>query len=100
MDSALILHDDWLLVTEDRINAPIKAVCVKVEPFRPGLFAKAFAQGRGRVCGICNAGTGGAAPAGGHTPSTTAAPAVEKKVKAKKEASEESNDDMGFGLSD
>ena len=30
----------------------------------------------------------------------TAAPAEEKKVEAKKEESEESDDDMGFGLFD
>ncbi|KAL0597423.1 hypothetical protein AAY473_032773 [Plecturocebus cupreus] len=52
---------------------------------------------------ICNVGTGGpapaagAAPAGGPAPSTAAAPA-EKKVEAKKEESEEYDDDMGFGL--
>ncbi|XP_041490611.1 60S acidic ribosomal protein P1-like isoform X2 [Microtus oregoni] len=55
---------------------------------------------------ICNAGTGGpapasgASPAGGPAPSTAAAPAEEKKVEAKKEESEESDDDMGFGLFD
>lgn len=44
---------------------------------------------------ICNVGAGGPAPAAGATPagdpaySTTAAPAKEKKVEAKKEESEE-----------
>ncbi|XP_010643113.1 60S acidic ribosomal protein P1 isoform X2 [Fukomys damarensis] len=52
----------------------------------------------------CNAGAGGpapaagAAPAGGPAASTTAAPAEEKKVEAKKEESEESDDNMGFGV--
>ncbi|XP_061038853.1 large ribosomal subunit protein P1-like isoform X2 [Eubalaena glacialis] len=49
---------------------------------------------------ICNAGAGGAAPAGGPGPSTAAAPAEEKKVDAKKEESEESDDDRDFGLFD
>ncbi|XP_039698473.1 60S acidic ribosomal protein P1-like [Pteropus medius] len=55
---------------------------------------------------ICNVGAGGpapaadAAPAGGPAPSTAAAPAEEKKVEAKKEESEEFDDDMGFGLFD
>ncbi|XP_024613578.1 60S acidic ribosomal protein P1-like isoform X1 [Neophocaena asiaeorientalis asiaeorientalis] len=53
---------------------------------------------------ICNVGAGGPAPAagatGGPAPSATAAPAEEKKVEAKKEESEESDDDMGFGLFD
>ncbi|XP_055125593.1 large ribosomal subunit protein P1-like isoform X1 [Symphalangus syndactylus] len=103
--SALILHDDEVTVTEDKINALIKAAGVNVEPFWSGLFAKALANiNIGRL--ICNVGAGGpapvagAAPAGGPAPSTAAAPAEEKKVEAKKEESEESDDDMGFGLFD
>ncbi|CAO2587104.1 60S acidic ribosomal protein P1 [Lemmus lemmus] len=92
--SALILHDD-------EINALITAAGVNVEPLWPGLFAKALAN-----VNIGNVGAGGpapgagAAPAGGPAPSTAAAPAEEKKVEAKKEESEESDDDMGFGLFD
>ncbi|KAB0351369.1 hypothetical protein FD754_016226 [Muntiacus muntjak] len=97
--SALILHDDEVTVTEDKINALIKAAGVNVEPFWPGFFAKALASVNiGSL--ICNVGAGGPAPAGDPAPATTAAPAEEKKVKAKKEESEESDDDMGFGLFD
>eukprot|EP00069_Balaena_mysticetus_P013869 bmy_13122T0 len=86
--SALILHDNEVTVTEDKIYALIKAAGVNVEPFWPGLFAKALAKvNTGSL--ICNAGAGGAAPAGGPGPSTAAAPAEEKKVDAKKEESEE-----------
>ncbi|TKC36588.1 60S acidic ribosomal protein P1-like isoform X2 [Monodon monoceros] len=102
---ALILHDDEVTVTEDKINALIKAASVNVEPFWPGLFAKALANVNiGSL--ICNVGAGGpapaagAAPAGGPAPSPTAAPAEEKKVEAKNEESEESDDDVGFGLFD
>jgi large subunit ribosomal protein LP1 len=37
-------------------------------------------------------------PAHSPAPSTSVAPSEEKKVEAKKEESEESEDDMGFGL--
>ncbi|GAB1303377.1 60S acidic ribosomal protein P1 [Apodemus speciosus] len=103
--SALILHDDEVTVTEDKINALIKAAGVNVEPFWPGLFAKALANVNiGSL--ICNVGAGGPAPAAEppllgdllHPPLLP--PAEEKKVEAKKEESEESEDDMGFGLFD
>ncbi|XP_028361051.1 60S acidic ribosomal protein P1-like [Phyllostomus discolor] len=96
--SALILLDDEVMVTEDKINALIKAAGVNVEPFWPGLFAKALANvNMGGL--ICKAGAGGPAPAAGVAPVggpslvTTATPA-KKKVEIKKEESEESNDDF------
>ncbi|EPQ14797.1 60S acidic ribosomal protein P1 [Myotis brandtii] len=102
--SALILHDNEVMVTEGKINALIKAAGVNGEPFWPGLLAKALANVNiGSL--VCNVEAGGpapaasAAPAGGPAPSTAAAPA-EKKVEAKKEESKESDDDMGFGLFD
>ncbi|ELK33128.1 PREDICTED: 60S acidic ribosomal protein P1 [Myotis davidii] len=103
--SALILHDNEVTVMENKINSLIKAAGVNVEPFWPGLFAKALANVNiGSL--ICKIGAGGpapaaiAAPAGGPASPTSAAPAEEEKVEAKKEESEGSDDDMGFGLFD
>uniref|UniRef100_A0A8C3X300 Large ribosomal subunit protein P1 n=1 Tax=Catagonus wagneri TaxID=51154 RepID=A0A8C3X300_9CETA len=102
--SALILHDDGVTVTEDKTNALIKAAGVNVEPFWPGLFAEALASvNLGSLTRNVGAGgpapAAGAAPAGSPAPATTTAPAEEQKTEAKKE-SEESDDDMGFGLFD
>ncbi|XP_054719836.1 60S acidic ribosomal protein P1-like [Uloborus diversus] len=101
--SALILQDDEIAVTAEKLNTILKAAAVEVEPYWPTLFAKALegvdlkqlitnvSSGVGAV-----GAAGGAAAAGGEA----AAAKEEPKKEEKKEESDESDDDMGFGLFD
>ncbi|KAM3958269.1 large ribosomal subunit protein P1-like [Aphomia sociella] len=99
--SALILVDDDVAVTGEKISTILKAAAVDVEPYWPGLFAKALEGVNVRDL-ITNIGSGvGAAPAAGATAAAAAAPAAEAaKEEKKEEEPEESDDDMGFGLFD
>ncbi|EDO40097.1 predicted protein [Nematostella vectensis] len=99
--SALILHDDDVAITADKIETLVKAAKINVEPFWPGLFAKAL-QGHNIADLILSAGAPGAGGAVAAAPAAGGeAKAEEKKEEAKKEESEEeSDDDMGFGLFD
>ncbi|KAL1454316.1 hypothetical protein WDU94_010588 [Cyamophila willieti] len=101
--SALILVDDDITVTGEKIQTVLKAAGVDVEPYWPGLFAKAL-EGVNVKELISNVGSGaGAAPAAAApVAAAAAAPAAEaKEDKKKKEESDEgSDDDMGFGLFD
>merc|ERR1712006_37658 len=100
--SALILYDDDIDITGEKMAKIISAANVNVEAFWPGLFAKAL-QGRNIGDLICNVGSapsaGGAAPAAA---AGDAAPAAEeeKKEEKKEESESGSDDDMGFGLFD
>merc|ERR1712071_93472 len=99
--AALVLLDDDVAITAEKTSTILKAADVKVEPYWPGLFAKAL-EGVDAKALISNVGAGaGAAPAAGGAAVAEAAPAaaVEKKEE-KKEESEEEDDDMGFGLFD
>ncbi|CAG7721306.1 unnamed protein product [Allacma fusca] len=100
--AALILADDDVAITGDKISTILKAAGVDVEPYWPGLFAKALEGVKVRDL-ITNVGSGvGAAPAGGAPAAAAAAApaAAAEKKEEKKEESEEEDDDMGFGLFD
>ncbi|KAK3120877.1 hypothetical protein QOZ80_8BG0643000 [Eleusine coracana subsp. coracana] len=98
--AALILHDDGIPITAEKIATIVKAANIKVESYWPALFAKLLEK-RSVDDLILSVGSGGgaapvaaaAAPAG----AAAAAPAAEEK---KEEAKEESDDDMGFSLFD
>ncbi|KAF7992750.1 hypothetical protein HCN44_010402 [Aphidius gifuensis] len=103
--SALILADDDVAVTGEKIQTILKAANVDVEPYWPGLFAKAL-EGINIKDLISNIGSGaGAAPASGAPVAAAAAAsageaAPAKAAEKKDEPEEESDDDMGFGLFD
>jgi len=103
--AALILADDDVAVTPEKITTILKAAGVDVEPYWPGLFSKALESADLKAL-ITNVGSGvgaapaagGAAPAaGGAAPAAAEAP---KKEEKKAESEEEEDDDMGFGLFD
>ncbi|XP_078446321.1 large ribosomal subunit protein P1-like [Wolffia australiana] len=102
--ASLILHDDHIPVTAEKISTLVKAANVKVDSYWPSLFAKLLEK-RNVEDLISNVGSGGgaatvtvAAPAGGASAGAAATPAaVEEK---KEEPKEESDDDMGFSLFD
>merc|ERR1739844_393899 len=88
--ASLILADDDVAVTAEKISTILKAANVTVEPFWPGLFSKCLESVAIKDL-ISNVGSGvGAAPA--------AAAAAEEAPKEEKKVSEaeESDDDMGF----
>merc|ERR1712142_128680 len=98
--AALILLDDDVPITVDKLNTILKAASVSVEPYWPGLFAKA-AAGLDLKAMVSNVGSGvGVGGGGGAAPAAAAdAPAAEAKKEEKKESEpEESDDDMGFSL--
>ncbi|ATZ49259.1 hypothetical protein BCIN_04g04290 [Botrytis cinerea B05.10] len=100
--AALILADDGVDITADKLQTLIKAAGIEdVEPIWTSLFAKAL-EGKDVKDLLLNVGSGGgAAPAaaGAAAGGDAAAPAEEKKEE-KEEAKEESDEDMGFGLFD
>ncbi|XP_011429705.1 large ribosomal subunit protein P1 [Magallana gigas] len=101
--AALILADDQVAITSDKIATILKAAGVSVEPYWPSLFSKAL-DGVNVKEMISNISSGaGAAPAAAAAPAAqAAAPADDKKAAKKEEKKEESesDEDMGFGLFD
>merc|ERR1712240_426569 len=95
--AALILNDDDVEITGDKITAILKAANVDFEPFWPSLFAGALKDVDVRSL-ITNIGSGvGSGPAAGGDAAAAEAPKEEAK---KAESSSEEDDDMGFGLFD
>merc|ERR1712173_579079 len=99
--AALILNDDDVEITGDKISTILKAAKVDVEPLWPSLFAGALKDVNVREL-ITNIGSGvGSGPATGGAAAAGGAAEDAPKEEAKKESSSESeDDDLGFGLFD
>ena len=99
--SALILADDNVEITTDKIETLLQSAKVSVKPYWPALFARVLAN-RSIDELILSAGAGAPVAAAGSAPAGAASAAAETAVEAKKEPepAEESDDDMGFGLFD
>jgi len=99
--AALILADEGIEITADKIIALTQAAGVEVEPIWAGLLTKAL-EGKNVKELLSNVGSGGGgpAPAVGGGGATGGAAAAEEEKEEKKEEKEESDDDMGFGLFD
>ena len=95
--AALMLHDDGLEITAEKLSAIIKASGNEVEPYWPMLFAKAL---KGADVGALLSNIGSAGPAAGPAAAAADAPAAEEKKEEKKEEPEDV--DMGglFGDDD
>ncbi|KAF2618786.1 hypothetical protein F2Q68_00042878 [Brassica cretica] len=85
--AVMILEDEGISITSDKIATLVKAAGVEIESYWPMLFAN-MAEKRNVTDLIMNVGAGG----GG------AAPAAEEKKQ--EEVAEESDGDLGFGLFD
>jgi len=104
--AALILHDDGIPITEEKLNTLISSAGITVEPYWPSLFAKMLAKTSIEDL-LMSAGTAGpaAAPAAGGGASAggdggaggAAGGAGEAKVE---EEEEEEEEEMEFDLFD
>ncbi|KAJ5184688.1 60S acidic ribosomal protein P1 [Penicillium cf. griseofulvum] len=99
--AALILADDGLEVSADKIQTLITAAKVQeVEPIWASIFARAL-EGKDIKDLLTNVGSAGPAAAGPAAAGGAAAAApAEAKAEEKEEDKEESDEDMGFGLFD
>ena len=102
--SALILADDDVPITAEKMITILKAANVQFEPIWPTLFAKALTGVNVKDL-ITKVGSAAAAAPAAPAASAAAPAAEEKKAdkkeeKKKEESEDEEEGDMGFGLFD
>lgn len=98
--STLILQDDNVAITAEKLQTLLKAANVDIEPFWPGIFVKSVGSINLKDL-VSNVGAGAGAPAAGGAAAPAAAEAAKEEKKEEKEEEEEEEDgDMGFSLFD
>ncbi|EFA80560.1 ribosomal acidic phosphoprotein P1 [Heterostelium album PN500] len=100
--SALLLHDDGIAITAEKIKTVLDAADVTYQAHWPGLYARILAKSNVDDL-IFNFAAGAAAAAPVAAAAGAAAPAAaaaKKEAPKKEEKKEESDDDMGMGLFD
>ncbi|CAH2060698.1 unnamed protein product [Thlaspi arvense] len=102
--AVMILEDEGIAITSDKIATLVKAAGVEIESYWPMLFAK-MTEKRNVTDLIMNVGAGGGvggAPVSAAAPAAAggAAAAAPAKEEKKDEPAEESDGDLGFGLFD
>eukprot|EP01133_Synstelium_polycarpum_P003782 gene3782-4361_t len=98
--AALLLQDDGIAITADKIKAITESANVVVASHWPGLYARVLAKSNVEDL-IMNFAAGAAAPAAAAgAVAAPAAAAAKKEAPKKVEVKEESDDDMGMGLFD
>jgi len=102
--SALILADDDVPITAEKITTILKAANVQYEPIWPTLFARALTGLNVKDLLTKVGSSAAAAPAAAAAAPAAAAGKKEEKKEEKKKVEEEEEDkedeDMGFGLFD
>ncbi|CDF35729.1 unnamed protein product [Chondrus crispus] len=94
--AALVLHDDGIAITEDKIKTLTEAAGITVEPYWPSMFAKLLETVKidDLINNIGAAPASGAAPAAGAAGGDAAAAEEEKKEESESEEEEEMDFDL------
>jgi large subunit ribosomal protein LP1 len=97
--AALILQDEGLEITADKLSLLLTAANVEVESIWPSIFEKALKDKDLGALLFSIGATPASAPTGA-TAATTSGATTAAVVEEKVEEKEESDEDMGFGLFD
>ncbi|KAM9963027.1 hypothetical protein ACTFIW_006248 [Dictyostelium discoideum] len=100
--SGLLLQDDGIEITADKIKTLLEAANITVASHWPGLYARSLAKVNipELLLNAGSSGAAGAAPVAAATSAAAPAAAAKKEVKKEEVKKEESDDDMGMGLFD